>query len=142
MYRLDQVISVNVGFPTIGHVYICICISGMDTPTRGLTLIGKYLPFFSLIKEQIFPFRNSPHLGKLSNTRKAISYLQQLSPLHNHWKIFQGPVVQSIFSLTLVLLNPDIPCLCRQCRSTSLQLIWICTVCHSVCEFTPTTWIK
>ena len=37
--------------------------------------------------------------------------------------------------LTLVLLNPDIPCLCRQCRSRSVgffrsQLIWICTVCH------------
>ena len=35
--------------------------------------------------------------------------------------------------LTLVLLNPDIPCLCKQCRSWSVglsQLIWICTVCH------------
>ena len=34
---------------------------------------------------------------------------------------------------TLVLLNPDIPCLCKQCRSTSVfwrsQLIWIYTVC-------------
>ena len=38
-------------------------------------------------------------------------------------------------SLTLVLLNTDIPCLCKQCRSRSVglwrsQLIWICTVCH------------
>ena len=37
--------------------------------------------------------------------------------------------------LTLVLLNPDMPCLCKQCRSTSVgfwrsQMIWICTVCH------------
>ena len=37
--------------------------------------------------------------------------------------------------LTLVLLNPNIPCLCKQCRSRSVgffrsQLIWICTVCH------------
>ena len=37
--------------------------------------------------------------------------------------------------LTLVLLNPDIPYLCKQCRSWSdgfwrSQLIWICTVCH------------
>ena len=37
--------------------------------------------------------------------------------------------------LTLVLLNPDIPYLCKQCRSRSVgfwrsQLIWICTVCH------------
>ena len=43
------------------------------------------------------------------------------------WKI--------VFLLTLVLLNPDIPCLCKQCRSRSVgfwrsQLIWICTVCH------------
>ena len=39
--------------------------------------------------------------------------------------------------LTLALLNPDIPCLCKQCRSRSAgfwgsQLIWICTVCHYV----------
>ena len=37
--------------------------------------------------------------------------------------------------LALVLLNPDKPCLCKQCRSGSVgfcrsQLIWICTVCH------------
>ena len=37
--------------------------------------------------------------------------------------------------LTIVLLNPDVPCLCKQCRSRSVgfwrtQLIWICTVCH------------
>ena len=37
--------------------------------------------------------------------------------------------------LILVLLNPDIPCLCKQCRARSVgfwrsQLIWICTVCH------------
>ena len=43
--------------------------------------------------------------------------------LHHEW------------SLTLVLLNPDIPYLCKQCRSRSVgfwrsQLIWICTVCH------------
>ena len=49
--------------------------------------------------------------------------------------------------LTLVLLNPDIPCLCKQCRSRSVgfwrsQLIWICTVCHYVFEFTETIRIK
>ena len=37
--------------------------------------------------------------------------------------------------LTLVLLNRDRSCLCKQCRSRSVgfwrsQLIWICTVCH------------
>ena len=40
-----------------------------------------------------------------------------------------------LIPLTFVLLNPDIPCLCKQCRSRSVgfwrsQLIWICTVCH------------
>ena len=38
-------------------------------------------------------------------------------------------------NLTLVLLNPDIPCICKQYGSRSVgfwwsQLIWICTVCH------------
>ena len=49
--------------------------------------------------------------------------------------------------LTLVLLIPDMSCLCKQCRSRSVgfwgsQLIWICTVCHSVFEFVSTVWIK
>ena len=48
-------------------------------------------------------------------------------------------------SLTLVLLNLDRPCFCKQCRSRSggrSQLIWICTVCHSVYDFMSTIWIK
>ena len=50
-------------------------------------------------------------------------------------------------TLTLVLLNHDIPCLYKQNRSRSVglwrsQLIWICTVCHSVCGLTSTIWIK
>ena len=51
--------------------------------------------------------------------------------------------------LTPVLLNPDIPFLCKQCSSKSVgfwrfrsQLIWICTVCHEVCEFISTIWVK
>ena len=48
--------------------------------------------------------------------------------------------------LTLVLLNPDMPCLCKQCRSRSVgfwsHLIWICTVCHLVFEFVSITQIK
>ena len=51
------------------------------------------------------------------------------------------PRIITKYSLTLVLLNPDIPCLCKQCSSRSVgfwrsQLIWICTICHWVCEFT------
>ena len=49
--------------------------------------------------------------------------------------------------LTLVLLNQDIFCFCKQCRSRSVgfwrsQLIWICTVCYSVYEFVSTNWNK
>ena len=49
--------------------------------------------------------------------------------------------------LTLVLLNLDIHCLCKQCRSRSVgfwrsQLIWIYTVWHLVCEFVLTSWIR
>ena len=43
--------------------------------------------------------------------------------------------------LTIVLLNPDMPYLCKHYRSRSTgfwsQLIWICTICHWVCEFIP-----
>ena len=51
------------------------------------------------------------------------------------------------FFLTLVLLNSDIPYLCKQCRFSSAgfsrsQLIWICTVYHQVCEFDLTILIK
>ena len=53
----------------------------------------------------------------------------------------------SIDCLTLVLLNPDIHYLCKQRRSRSVgfcrsQLIWICIVCHSVCESISTTLIE
>ena len=55
------------------------------------------------------------------------------------WANIQGPVVQNLtkllanLMLTLVLLNLDISCLCKQCRFRSVgQLIWICTVCHYV----------
>ena len=41
--------------------------------------------------------------------------------------------------LTLVLLNLDVFCLCKQCRS---QLIWICTVCYSIGAFIATTWLN
>ena len=46
-----------------------------------------------------------------------------------------------------VLLNLDMPYLCKQCRSRSVgfyrsQLIWICSVCYSVYEFISKTLIK
>ena len=67
---------------------------------------------------------------------------QPVNTLWNHYK--QEGDRQTIdtywqviyyYFLTLVLLNPDIHCLCKQCRSRSVgfwrsQLIWIYTVCH------------
>ena len=43
--------------------------------------------------------------------------------------------------------EPGYTCLCKQCRSRWVgffrsQLIWICTVCHQVCEFIATIQIK
>ena len=45
------------------------------------------------------------------------------------------------------LAKHDMPCLSKQCRSRSVgfwrsQLIWICTVCHSVCDFISIIWIN
>ena len=52
--------------------------------------------------------------------------------------------VYASLQTTLLLFNPcpadpDIPCICKQCRSRS-DGFWICTVCHSVCEFISITW--
>ena len=55
--------------------------------------------------------------------------------------------VQGLYHLTLVMLNLDMSCLCKQCRSRLVdffrsQLICICTVCHLVSEFISTICIK
>ena len=58
-----------------------------------------------------------------------------------------GRFFRTLF-ITLVLLNPDMHCLCNQCRSRSVgfwrrsQPIWIYTVSYSVCKFLSTIWIK
>ena len=51
------------------------------------------------------------------------------------WSLFWRQQVVGFISLTIVLLNPDIPWLCKQCRSRSVgfwrsQLIWIYSVCY------------
>ena len=48
-------------------------------------------------------------------------------------------------SINPSLAEHDMPCPSKQCRSRSVglsQLIWICTVCHQVCEFIATIQIK
>ena len=79
----------------------------------------------------------SAHLRMFEGVCETIMLLYELA----------RDIYQVIYRLTLVLLNPDIHCLCKQWRSRSVgffrsQLIWICTVCHLVCEFESTTWIK
>ena len=71
-------------------------------------------------------------------------YWDTLTPYQTCSKIWTSPWYQIS---TLVLLNLDMPCLCKQCRFRSVgswrsQLIWICTICHLVFEFISTTWIK
>ena len=100
--------------------------------------INDYITLYTNIKTTIIlAFFLDPVLPKMILYHFVLSYIvlylleTKTSPL-----------------FTLVLLNPDIPCLLKQCRSRSdgfwrrSQLIWICTVCHSVSEFVSTTWIK
>ena len=59
----------------------------------------------------------------------------------------KGGNCQNCYFSTLLLLNPDVPCLCKRCGSRSVgfwmrQLIWIYTVCHLACEFISTIRIK
>ena len=53
---------------------------------------------------------------------------------------FKGKDFAPCFFLTLVVMNPDIHCLCKQCRSTSVGF-WICTICQLVSESILTMWI-
>ena len=66
--------------------------------------------------------------------------------------LFSSKAPELLFScktvkLLIVLLNQDIHCLYKQCRSWSFgfrrsQLIGICIFCHSVVQFISTVWIK
>ena len=54
------------------------------------------------------------------------------SPEHVNWLLPFSDTISNYAVITLDLLDPDIPCLCKQCRSRSFgfwrsQLIWICT---------------
>ena len=74
---------------------------------------------------------SSLSISFISSAVSSISFLpfsgRRHKMTHKGWHV--------INSCPLVLLNPDISCLCKQCRSRSVgfwrsQLIWICTVCH------------
>ena len=73
--------------------------------------------------------QDNSHLG----VRYLCTGYCSLKDLINSDKTGLDPILLPV--LILVLLNPDIPCFCKQCRSRSegfwrSQLIWICTVCH------------
>ena len=76
-----------------------------------------------------------PHWWLLSSADKLCKQFGPRSGLTKCWAWSGSKLFDTLIVLTLVLLNPDIPCLCKQCRSRSVgfgrsQLIWICTVCH------------
>ena len=99
------------------------------------------------------PFRRVQKVYKIANRKSGklcqkwqkiyYVYLFHYHEIWQNFKIQTTPPLRAalavlngfFLNLTLVLLNPDIPCLCKQCRSRSVgfwrsQLIWICTVCH------------
>ena len=79
-------------------------------------------------------------LAKKKAEEEALAKVCVRTIYHISPKYFLGTLTFYHTCHNLVLLNPDIPCLCKQCRSRSVgffrsQLIWICTVCHLICEF-------
>ena len=99
----------------MGHVMQKGSLRGMDTLSRDLTPAWKYLP--PLLLKATLKGKNLPiFFLKVSSSEEANSCLQSCFPLQNSDKIFQV----FPFTLTLVLLNPDITCLCKQCRSRSV----------------------
>ena len=115
---------------------------------RGMFLFLLFLRFHSC--SSFFPVP----LSLVSSTISSFYFLpfsgRRHKMTHKNWRVFKPHHNQFTLKeqniLTLVLLNQDMPYLCKQCRSRPVgfwsQLIWIDTVCHSVFVFVSTTWIK
>ena len=107
--------------------------------SHGKQIIGVRVIEVLLYKEdkmcQWNPFRKcsaKPNAGKMAPYSNLTWMLQEAC---TSWLWHFPGIFIYILCLTLVLLNPDIPDLCKQRRSRSVgfwrsQLIWICTVCH------------
>ena len=115
---------------------------GMDSLSRDTTLT-EFLPLFykgvcSKMKEsapmgsRFFHFRVDPFSegawcedSKLEVTKvvSLVKKAENLLGIFSHLKM-------ALNLINHVFLNLDIPCLCKQCSSRSVGLIWICTVCH------------
>ena len=113
---------------TGSQMYICTCVH-------------------TFVQKEVHKYARThiPMYARMENP-KTICPRHHLMRGHKNIKVYPLTLTGSVSVLTLVLLNVDIKCLCKQCRSRSVgfrrsQLIWICTVCHSVCEFIS-TWIK
>ena len=103
-------------------------------------------PFVYAVTHQHETFGHLVFLCHIWRIIGAICINQLIKSLF--WRLHRtGNGVHGYRFLTLVLLNPDIPCLCKQFRSRSVgfwrsQLIVIWTVYHSVCEFIATIWFR
>ena len=98
----------------------CVHCSALSSPALSMcSLLSRVIPFKAYLS------------GWKDWNREKICSIRVL------WETVR---FQSLSILTQVLLNPDIPCICKQCRSRSAdfwrsQLIWLCTVCYWICEF-------
>ena len=82
-----------------------------------------WLLLFSLKMAVLLHKYESLRLGRLNvwKWEKQFDYLDfQILELGSPGTSWIRQLVQALFYLTLVLLNPDIPCLCKQCRSRSV----------------------
>ena len=92
------------------------------------------------------PLLKKVHSKKERIYSEANSFLLEKTHFQK-WLTKDVSLVKMAENLTLVLLNLDTPCLSKQCRSRPVGFwrshqIWICTVCHKVCEFIASIWIK
>ena len=85
--------------------------------------LGRICMLFSLKMAVLLHEYESLRLGRLNvwKWEKQFDYLDfQILELGSPGTSWIRQLVQALFYLTLVLLNPDIPCLCKQCRSRSV----------------------
>ena len=134
------------------HLYTCLCFISKVQNWVGTFLWWGYLSY-SKLNPKILPYL-------LISLQRPV-WVTSVDPdqMHVPWHLikvcticlliwsFETSGSKMDLYLTLVLLNPGISCLYKQCRCRSVgfyrsQLIWICTVCHSVCEFVSITWTK
>ena len=100
--------------------------------------VGRYFQlrvfyFSNVLKRKADAFNLVSYFGVFWKLRQTLS--AKSSIFGQFWKGRQTHSAENVHFLTLILLNPDMSCLCKQCRSRSVgfwrsQLIWICTICQ------------